>query len=129
MTMSKIAGVTATAILAIGLAASPASATAKTGPDTRYNGEPICVAGAACFYEGFNAPYLNFFQGRTAWYAKLTDECTTLPFGAWGLFNLSETVLVYSTTNCSGTPMVTAPDNNWYSWQNRQAAYSFRPAN
>ncbi|MEV7630627.1 hypothetical protein [Actinoplanes sp. NPDC089786] len=125
---AAVLGAAAAAAFTVAATAGPASATTPTGPSTRYKGEPVCATETACFYHGIPARYLDFFQGPTAWYTALTDDCTTLPFDAYGLFNLTGAVTVYPTTDCSGSPVLNAGAYNYYSWQTRSAARSFRPA-
>ncbi|MYU51795.1 MULTISPECIES: hypothetical protein [Streptomyces] len=102
--------------LAMTLFAAPALA---DGPVTRQPGEPVCTNGSACFYE---TPW----EGKTSWYANPGSECVTLPFPAFGIFNLTDKRLdMYATADCTGDAL-SEPANDFHTWQSWQPRMSFR---
>ncbi|MCQ8773858.1 hypothetical protein [Streptomyces telluris] len=108
-------GVSASA-LSMTLLAGPASA---DGPGTRQPGEPVCVNGSACFYE---TPW----EGRTSWHTNPGSGCVTLPFPAYGVFNLTDKRLdMYPNADCTGTAL-SEPANDFHTWKSWAPRLSFR---
>ncbi|MCD9195152.1 hypothetical protein [Streptomyces albireticuli] len=108
-------------VLTIGVSASVLSLTLLTGsasaagPDTR----EICVTGSACFYE-------TPFEGRTSWHADPGADCVTLPFPAYGVFNLTDKRLdMYANADCTGD-VLSEPANDFHTWKSRAPRLSFR---